>query len=220
MPDRGFEIMAPLFRPEELTAIDDAVAESAMRGRAGVRHLLRFDAVRDLARDPRLLAIGRRFLGGTPTPFKATLFDKSPASNWLVAWHQDTALPLRAHVDARGWGPWSRKAGQLYAHAPADALSHVVALRVHLDVSSAENGPLRVLPDTHRMGRLSEAQIDELARTIEPVECVVDRGGVIALRPLVVHASSKSRSLLRRRVLHIEYTVDLRFEPGIALAIA
>ena len=23
-------------------------------------------------------------------PFRATLFDKSPMSNWLVAWHQDS----------------------------------------------------------------------------------------------------------------------------------
>ena len=220
MFDPGFDIIAPLFAPQELTGVDDAIAGATSRSRAGVRHLLRFDAVRELARDPRLIDIARRFIGGTPEPFKATLFDKSRASNWLVAWHQDVALPLREQRDVPGWGPWSRKAGLLYAHAPAEALVRIVALRVHLDDSTAANGPLRVLPDTHQMGRLSDARVDELARTIEPVECVVNRGGVIAMRPLAVHASSKSRSPRPRRVLHIEYCADVRFEDGLALAIA
>jgi hypothetical protein len=161
---------------------------------------MRVDLVQQLACDPRLIDIARRFIGGTPLPFTATLFDKSPTSNWLVAWHQDIALPLRRQVDISGWGPWSRKAGQLYALAPASALARIVALRVHIDDSTAENGPL--------------------VRTIEPVDCVVDRGGVIVMRPLVVHASSKSRSALARRVLHIEYASDLTLGGGIELAIA
>ena len=70
-------------------------------------------------------------------PFRATLFDKSPKSNWLVVWHQDTALTICERIDAAGWGPWSTKAGVLYAHAPAAALERVVALRVCLDDSTS-----------------------------------------------------------------------------------
>ena len=220
MSEVGFEIIAPLFRDVELNALADALAAVTTRSRAGARHVLRLPVVRELACDPRLIAIARRFIGGTPVPFKATLFDKSAASNWLVPWHQDLALPLRQQLDSPGWGPWSRKAGQLYALAPAEALSRVVALRVHLDDSTAENGPLRVLPDTHQMGRLSDARVDELARTIEPAECVVERGGVIAMRPLTVHASSKSRSPLPRRVLQIEYAAGLQLADGIELGVA
>ena len=36
-----------------------------------------------------------RFVGPAQ-PFRATLFDKSASANWLVVWHQDTALPMRA----------------------------------------------------------------------------------------------------------------------------
>jgi hypothetical protein len=57
------------------------------------------------------------------------LVDKSPDSNWLVVWHQDTALPLRKKQEAHGWGPWSVKDGVIYAHAPASALCQVLALR-------------------------------------------------------------------------------------------
>lgn len=159
-------------------------------------------------------------MGTTAIPFKATLFDKSPDSNWLVSWHQDVALPIRSRVDASGWGPWSVKDGQLYAHAPADVLEQVVALRLHLDDSTAENGPLRVLPGTHLLGRLSAERISELAGEVPPVECTVPAGGIIAMRPLIVHASSKSRSPLPRRVLHIEYARSLDLGFGLELAVA
>jgi hypothetical protein len=46
------------------------------------------------------------------------------------------------------WGPWTTKAGVLYALAPAWALKRVLALRIHLDASTLSNGPLQVIP-TH-----------------------------------------------------------------------
>src|SRR4030095_14758401 len=116
------------------------------RSRAGVRHLMSNPTVAALVNDRRLLAIAQRALGARAQPFRATLFDKSGSANWLVAWHQDTALPLASHFQAEGWGPWSEKCGIAYAHAPAWALSRILALRIHLDASTADNGPLRVLP--------------------------------------------------------------------------
>jgi len=63
------------------------------RSRAGARHILSVPVMRNLAEDSRLLEIARAVLGPTAIPFRTTLFDKSPSSSWLVAWHQDTALP-------------------------------------------------------------------------------------------------------------------------------
>jgi ectoine hydroxylase-related dioxygenase (phytanoyl-CoA dioxygenase family) len=148
------------------------------------------------------------------------LFDKSPTSNWLVVWHQDTALPLRVRSHVPGWGPWSLKAGILYAHAPATALEQIVALRVHLDDSLAENGPLRVLPGTHSQGVLSDAAIEDLVFTTDPYECTVARGGVVSMRPLLVHASSKSLIPSPRRVLHIEYAAAFRLGSQLELQVA
>src|SRR5688572_3154264 len=167
--------------------------------------MMRHPVVRTLAGDPRLLAMAMRTLGSGAWPFRATLFDKSPASNWLVVWHQDTALPLRSRRELPGWGPWSVKAGVLYAHAPSSALADVVALRVHLDDSGPDNGPLRVLPGSHVHGVLSDAAIHDLASRVAPQACLCRRGGIIAMRPLLVHASSKTAAAAPRRVLHIEY---------------
>jgi hypothetical protein len=61
--------------------------------------------------------MAKTVLGREALPFRATLFDKSPRSNWLVVWHQDGALPLAQRNEIEGWGPWSTKDGVLYAHA-------------------------------------------------------------------------------------------------------
>ena len=112
------------------------------------------------------------------------------------------------------------KRGVTYAHAPASALADVVALRVHLDESTAGNGPLRVLPGTHALGILGDERINELARTLRSIDCIVGRGGVVVMRPLLVHASSKSVSEAPRRILHIEYAAALDLGSGLELAIA
>jgi hypothetical protein len=189
------------------------------RSRAGMRHALRNAGVAALARDSRLLAMAQEVLGRTALPFRATLFDKSPTSNWLVAWHQDTALPLRERREVPGWGPWSIKDGVNYAHAPAGALEQVLARRLHLDDSFAENGPLRVLPGTHSLGVLSDEALHDLSTNSVAIDCIVPRGGILALRPLVVHSSSKSPSNVPRRVLHLEYATSLVFQDGLRLEV-
>jgi ectoine hydroxylase-related dioxygenase (phytanoyl-CoA dioxygenase family) len=182
---------------------------------------MRYAAVHDVANDPRLTAIAREFLGPSAVPYRATLFDKSSARNWLIPWHQDTALPLRARRDdAAGWGPWSIKSGIVYAHAPGAALSRIVALRLHFDDSDHDNGPLRVLPGTHAHGVLSEPAIDRFVREVSPVDCLVSRGGIIAMRPLLLHASSKAITDRPRRVLHIEYADSLDMPDGFEITLA
>jgi hypothetical protein len=217
--DLGFSIRPGVLQSSDYSTILSLLT-SERRSRAGLRHLMSHESVQRVANDPRMLTVAGDFIGQSVTPFKATLFDKSSDSNWLVVWHQDIALPIRERIEADGWGPWSTKAGQLYAHAPAAVLERVVALRLHFDDSTHDNGPLRVLPGTHAYGRLSEHQIRELARGVEPVECTVGAGGVVVMRPLIVHASSKSQSASSRRVLHIEYATGADLGSNIQLAIA
>jgi hypothetical protein len=135
----GFEIVPAVLDQHDIPHVAAALeVESLERSRAGARHLMRHPIVQQVARDLRLVALASRFLGPSAIPFRATLFDKSPDHNWLVVWHQDTALPLRERRDVSGWGPWSVKAGITYAHAPANALSRVIALRLHIDDSGAD----------------------------------------------------------------------------------
>jgi ectoine hydroxylase-related dioxygenase (phytanoyl-CoA dioxygenase family) len=218
---QGFAILTEVWLPTEAERlVADLQTPSLRRSKAGIRHALKHPAVAALAVEPRLMEIARQVLGIDATPFRATLFDKSPQSNWLVVWHQDTALPLRERRDIPGWGPWSIKDEVTYAHAPASALCRVAALRLHLDDSTPRNGPLRVLPGTHANGVLSDDAIQELALRIAPVDCLVSRGGVLVMRPLTIHASSKSTFQMPRRVLHIEYAESAAIEAGLDLAVA
>ena len=186
---QGFTIVEAVLGGTEVAELSRTLETSDLdRSRAGARHLMNQPVVSAVAADPRMVAIARWFLGETAIPYKATLFDKSPARNWLVAWHQDTALPLCERRENPEWGPWSIKAGVTYALAPASALAQVVALRLHLDDSRPDNGPLRVLPGTHALGLLTESDIARLTTEISAVDCTVPAGGVIAMCPLIVHA--------------------------------
>jgi ectoine hydroxylase-related dioxygenase (phytanoyl-CoA dioxygenase family) len=218
---QGFAIIPEVLEGRDITALSKELSRAKLpRSRAGVRHAMKLPAVVAVARDSRLLEIARGILGREAFPFRATVFDKSPKANWLVVWHQDTALPLRERRETPGWGPWSVKDGINYAHAPRSALSRVLALRIQLDDSTLKNGPLRVLPRTHTLGVLTDDELHELSTQMGAVDCLAPCGGVLAMRPLIVHASSKSQSESPRRVLHIEYALSAAKLDGLELALA
>jgi ectoine hydroxylase-related dioxygenase (phytanoyl-CoA dioxygenase family) len=219
LEEQGFAIVPQLLSTRELIPILVSLADlEPPRGRAGIRHVLRHPTVKVVAQNPRLVEMAQAILGNSAFPFRASMFDRIPDSNWLINWHQDTALPLQEKIETPGWGPWWIKEGVTYAQAPAGALEQVLALRLHLDDCGEENGPLRVIPGTHGIGVLTDEEIERHTTYQEPVECLVPRGGVVAMRPLVIHASSKSRSQAPRRVLHLEYAAKTNFENGLRLA--
>ena len=219
--EQGYGLIPGVFTQDEVFDLLTQISgEGLPRTRAGVRHAMRSNCVAQAARDPRMMQFARRILGAGAIAFRATLFEKLPDSNWLVGWHQDTALPLRDRRELSGWGPWSLKDNVNYAHAPADALEKIVALRIHLDDSTLENGPLRVLPGTHAQGVLTDDEIHAIAERKTSMDCPMPLGGVIAMRPLVIHSSSKSRTEKSRRVLHVEYAESIEIADGLELAIA
>lgn len=189
------------------------------RGKAGVRNLMSNEVVRELASDSRLLRITESISGRQLIPFKATLFEKTGKANWLVAWHQDTALPLKRNVEGDGWGPSSVKEGVTLVHAPTWAVAKILALRVQLDASTETNGPLRVIPNSHDKRLFDDDEFQEWSKR-EAVTCLAGKGSVIAMSPLILHASSKCLNDEPRRVLHIEYASSLELDPNIRLIFA
>ena len=217
----GFWIGQEVFKEYECVALLGELAVCNIgRSRAGARQVMRVPAVSRLAGDDRLMEIARGVLGWAATPYRATLFEKSGESNWLVVWHQDTALPLAERFDLPGWGPWSTKCGIHYAHAPTWALEQILAIRVHLDDSTAANGPLLVIPGSQRLGVLPDEEVFRVAHSQAAAECLVPQGGVLAMRPLLIHSSQKASSPAPRRVLHLEYASSLELAQGIRLAVA
>jgi ectoine hydroxylase-related dioxygenase (phytanoyl-CoA dioxygenase family) len=215
----GFHIENAIFSGLECAHYLDSLHKTCSQPAAGTRNSMADFTVAEIALDARMMQIARNFLNSKAMPFRATLFEKSVRTNWLVSWHQDTALPLMERNSLSEWGPWSKKAGILYAKAPSWVLRRVVALRLHLDTTTKQNGALRVVPSSHLSGILSHEEIIHIAKMAEPITCEVEKGGVMSMSPLLIHASSKVIVDQPRRVLHIEYgdSLDLK---NIKLAIA
>lgn len=89
---------------------------------------------------------------------------RRPTSNWKVIWHEDLSIAIRERRDVPGYGPWSEKAGS-FTYRPGEVLARMLAVRVHLDNCTAENGPVRILQGSHRAGRLT---IDAIERCKRP----------------------------------------------------
>ncbi|HEY2847518.1 MAG TPA: phytanoyl-CoA dioxygenase family protein, partial [Pyrinomonadaceae bacterium] len=153
----GFEIFTEVLTPEECHDLLSALQVERASGRAGSRDILQNDFVRRIANDERLRDIAARSLGENAVAYKAILFDKRNETNWLVPWHQDRVLPMKKKFVDPEWGPWTQKGRVDFAHAPAWAMNRVVALRIHLDDSTSENGPLRVIAGSHRYGVLDQS---------------------------------------------------------------
>lgn len=172
---------------------------------AGRRGLLALPTVAELARSARVLELIRPHLPSEPFPVRAIYFDKSPEKNWLVPWHQDLTLALRARAEVPGFGPWSVKDGIPHVQPPIELLQQMLTVRLHLDDADENNGALRVLPGSHRFGRLDAPQIQALRDERADFLCTASAGDALLMRPLLLHASSRSNCDRHRRILHIEY---------------
>ena len=130
-------------------------------------------------------------------------FEKSAGRNWLVPIHQDLSIPVANRVADTSLRGWSEKEGVLFVRAPVGVLEQLVAVRIHLDICGAEDGPLRVVPGSHRRGVIGDAVACREAG--QETFCLAGVGAALVLRPLLLHASSKGSGTGRRRVLHFVF---------------
>jgi len=195
-----------------LPALADVDHEGAIQRRGSVhavRNLLEaVPQVQALARSEAIRNLVVPVLGSGCFVVRGILFDKTPEANWKVAWHQDLTIAARERREAPGFGPWSEKASIPHVQPPAHVLERMLTVRVHLDDCGPENGPVQVLPGSHRQGRLSAAEITRWRENCEPVPCTSIRGGVLLMRPLILHASSPATVPGHRRVIHLEFSAD------------
>jgi hypothetical protein len=95
------------------------------------------------------------------------LFDKTPATNWSLAWHQDRTITVAERIEVDGFGPRTVKSGLLHVMPPFEILRRRVTLRVHLDPVPMTNGPLLTAPGSHRFGRTTQADAAQIVRELE-----------------------------------------------------
>lgn len=183
----------------------------------GARNLLSYPWCQNIATQlfahPALHAL----LPQNAVAVQCNYFEKTTVNNWAVAMHQDTIFPVAARVTHPALRGWSVKHGQQFVQAPAEVLAQMLVLRLHLDNCGETNGALRVIAGSHRRGVLSAADIAaENATERDAIICTANVGDVWAMRPLVLHASSRVISTNassampphernKRRVLHFVF---------------
>ena len=199
--DDGYALLPAVVAPDDCAGLArhvDAAFATAVGARDPLVHAWCRDLAQRLARHPAL----RPLLPPDHVVAQCTYFSKSTNRNWLVALHQDLSSAVAERVDDGRLSGWSRKDGVLHVQPPADVLASLAAVRVHLDDCGADDGPLRVVPGSHRDGRLSPVDETRLRDARGLTTCTAGRGEVLVLRPLLLHASSKASGTSRRRVLH------------------
>jgi ectoine hydroxylase-related dioxygenase (phytanoyl-CoA dioxygenase family) len=217
----GFCLIPYVLNGNALTTFIDALAEAnidrSSRGAEvyGARNILAVPKIEALAHSPEIVGIVQSLIGPESRPVRGIFFDKTPGANWPVAWHQDLTLAVSRRHEMDGWTNWSVKAGVIHVQPPVEILERMVTLRVQLDDCDADNGPLRVLPGSHRFGRLSADKNRELRSEIAERVCCAPAGSVLAMKPLLLHASSAAKNPKHRRVIHLEFAPEGILPPEI-----
>jgi len=201
----GWAVTEPVVDALAIVELRDCLAPLAQSDRGGARNLLDQPRIAALAASPVLRQFAAAILGPSCFAVRGLFFDKTPDANWKVVWHQDLTVAAQQRVDVPDYGPWTEKAGVPHVQPPTDILEHMLAIRLHLDPCTVDNGPVRVIDGTHRLGRLAPEAIDRIRAAQPESVCLAAEGAVLAFRPLLVHASSPAKHPSHRRVIHIEY---------------
>jgi ectoine hydroxylase-related dioxygenase (phytanoyl-CoA dioxygenase family) len=137
---------------------------------------------------------------------RSIFFDKPPGRTWSLPWHRDMTIAVRQAKGVAGFHRPTVKAGIPHVEAPAWLLRGMLTARVALDDVDDENGPLLVIPGSHR-----DTSIDDLPSPQDPATWArpihMARGDALLIRPLVVHRSGPSMAgtSRNRRTLHFEF---------------
>ncbi|MBE7178022.1 MAG: phytanoyl-CoA dioxygenase family protein [Mucilaginibacter polytrichastri] len=208
----GFRIVENVFSPDEVEHIKTIIASAAYDNprfrRTGdlfaIRHCMKeLPELKEAVFNTSVIQILNNFGGSDLKIVKSIYFDKPPLSNWFVAYHQDLTISVQEKADVPGYGLWTKK-HESYAVQPPEAfLRNILTLRIHLDDTDENNGALKVIPGSHN-------SITRMEKTDKPEEkfCNVPGGGVMLMRPLLMHSSGRTTDNRRRRVIHIEFSPD------------
>lgn len=138
---------------------------------------------------------------------KSIYFDKPKESNWFVAYHQDLTISVDQKMPLEGFQNWTNKQNQFAVQPPLSILENNFTIRIHLDDTTHENGALKVIEKSHLKGIYRPENID--FTTEKETFCEVKKGGIMLMKPLLLHASNRTTNQQRRRIIHIEFSNHL-----------
>ncbi len=220
LEENGYSVLADLYSDNEVSKILDCIENTEQNGSSFMKTKDLF-AVRQLIKNvPKLthllfnkklnellsdISESEYFLT------KAIYFDKPSESNWFVAYHQDLSITVNKKANLKNYSNWTFKKGQHGVQPPIKILEDTVTIRIHLDNTDKNNGALKVIPKSHLNGIV---RADSKDWNIEnEFMCEVKKGGAMIMKPLTLHASSRTTNGKKRRVVHLEFNKHYLTEP-------
>jgi len=211
--DKGYSVISNVFSGEEIEKISEVIRNTdpskdtfrKSEDLFAIRQFLKeIPEVRDLVFNDKIKEICKEIFGENYVAVKSIYFDKPETSNWYVAYHQDLTISVDKKLELPGFGPWTTKQNQFAVQPPLDILENMYTIRIHLDDTDEHNGALKVVPGSHAKRIYRPEAIDW---TIETEEiCSVEKGGIMMMKPLLLHGSNRTTNGNRRRVIHIEFS--------------
>jgi ectoine hydroxylase-related dioxygenase (phytanoyl-CoA dioxygenase family) len=211
--DNGFTTIENIYSSEEVKQILESI-EQVDTSKPTFRKSADLFAIRQFLKEipgttklifnDNLKTLVRQLFGTDYFVVKSIYFDKPETSNWFVSYHQDLTISVDKKVEIQDFGPWTVKQDQFAVQPPLDILKNIFTLRIHLDDTDENNGALKVIARSHLKGIYRPETIDWKTET-ETI-CKVSKGGLMIMKPLILHSSSKTINNKKRRVIHIEFS--------------
>ena len=226
MEEDGFAILPDVLAPARVDAVlrelaaafGDPGREGAISTQEGTVYAARnvltlWPGAADVWRAGALPEVLAALLGPYCGLVRVLFFDKPPQQTWALGWHKDLTIAVRDNrLPSQHFVKPTCKAGVAHVEAPEEVLRSMLAVRLHLDAATEENGPLRVIPGSHRTGKRL------VLGDIAPVTVLTGRGAALLMRPLLAHSSGRSHpdTPQHRRVLHLEFAARPELADGYA----
>lgn len=210
---KGFTILNDVFSDEEINQIINVI-DSIDTSKETFRKSEDLFAIRQFLKEvpeshqlifnDNIRKIINEISGNDYFVVKSIYFDKPEKSNWYVSYHQDLTISVDKKLDLNGFGPWTTKQNQFAVQPPIDYLKNIFTIRIHLDDTDENNGALKVVPNSHSKEIYRPETIDWNVETEEI--CSVNKGGIMIMKPLILHGSNRTTNNQKRRVIHIEFS--------------
>ncbi|WP_346984354.1 phytanoyl-CoA dioxygenase family protein [Chryseobacterium sp. POE27] len=213
LKEKGFTVINNIFSNHEVEKISEVIqhidpSKETFRKSEdlfAIRQFLKeIPEVKDLIFNENIKSIVKDIFGSDYFVVKSIYFDKPEKSNWYVAYHQDLTISVDRKAELPGFGPWTTKQNQFAVQPPLEILENIFTIRIHLDDTDENNGALKVVPRSHAKGIYRPETIDWSVETEEI--CNVDKGGIMIMKPLILHGSNRTTNGKKRRVIHIEFS--------------
>jgi ectoine hydroxylase-related dioxygenase (phytanoyl-CoA dioxygenase family) len=210
---QGFTVIDSIYTADQVDLILEAISQ-VDTSRPSFRKTEDLFAIRQFLKEipevfslvfnDKLKSVIKDVFGSNYFVTKSIYFDKPEQSNWFVAYHQDLTISVDKKKVIPGYGPGTVKQNQFAVQPPLDILEDNFTIRIHLDDTDEYNGALKVIPQSHLKGVYRPEKIDWSNE--KEIVCNVRKGGIMIMKPLLLHASNRTTNNNKRRVIHIEFS--------------